>query len=236
MKIKKTYPRLNHTFSINIVSAMIMIALLSFVMSATAAADTEYRYLIKPGDKMAIMVWPYEDLTMEIQVRPDGMVSYPFIGEFKVEGLSAGEVGEKIAEAVKEYVHEPKVAVNLTQFRQPRIYVLGQVNKPGLYDIKKGDTVLDALSAAGGATKRASLKKVGLIRTTEENEKNKGKVTEVNIAALLGKGEIPEEFLLADGDIIYVPETNKPNWDKISTIVTSLYSTFAIDRIIREIH
>ena len=216
-----------------------LIAIALLVCAAVYAADeqdTNYRYLINPSDKLQIIIWPYNDLTMEVQVRPDGMISYPFIGEFKVEGMTAGELGEKITETIKEYVNEPKVAVNLIGFRQPRVYVLGQVNKPGQYDIRKGDTVLDAITAAGGPTKRATMQKIGLIRPTEEREKNKAKVTVVNLATLLGKGEIPPEFMLTDGDIIYVPETSKPNWEKIAPIVATLYQTFAIDDMLKRLY
>lgn len=216
---------------------IVFILLFSAIWASSVVAEeqkmNDFQYIIRPNDKLKIIVWPYKDLYMDVTVRPDGMISYPFMGEFKVDGMTAGELGEKIAEAVSEYVHEPKVAVNITEFRSPRVYVLGHVAKPGQYDIRKGDTVLDAIADAGGPAERAWTKKVGLIRAGEEVSKNKAKVTEVNFATLVGKGEIPEEYYLMDGDIIYVPETKKPNWDKIYKIVSAFYQTFMIDDIIR---
>ncbi|MEW5946634.1 MAG: polysaccharide biosynthesis/export family protein [bacterium] len=202
--------------------------------SAPAAGEPgEYRYLIQPGDRLELIVWPYDDLSLEIQVRPDGMISYPFMGEFKVEGMTAGELGEIVTREVKEYVHEPKVAVNLLQFRMPRVYVLGQVRNPGLYEIRKGDTIMDALAQAGGPSEKAWLSSVGLIRPSEQEKEGNAGVKEINVARLLGKGELPDEYLVTDGDIIYVPGTKKTDWGKVYTILSSIYYTFAIDDIIR---
>lgn len=213
----------------------LLILLTFWAVSAGAAEQKmdDFRYIIKPNDKLEITVWPYQDLYMDVTVRPDGMISYPFIGEIKVDGMTAGELGKEIADSVSEYVHEPKVAVNISEFRSPRVYVLGQVLKPGQYDIRKGDTILDAITNAGGPAERAWLSKVGLIRASEEVSKNKAKVVEVNVATLIGKGEIPEDYFLADGDIIYIPGTKKPNWTKIASIVSSIYQTFNIDDIAR---
>lgn len=217
--------------------AILSLTALLFLAAAAWAADSEtaseYRYLIQPSDQLEITVWPYEDLKLIAIVRPDGTISYPFVGELNVSGMSAGELGDRIAEAVSEYVHEPKVAVNISNFRMPRVYVLGQVKKPGQYDIRPGDNVLDAITRADGITDRAHSAKVGLIRVAEEVGENKAKVAEVNIANLLGKGDIPKDYLLQDGDIIYVPETKKPNWAKISQVVSSIYQTFSIDDVIR---
>lgn len=216
-----------------VIVSLILVAFWAVSAAAAGQKMDDFRYIIRPNDKLKIIVWPYKDLYMDMTVRPDGMISYPFIGEFKVDGMTAGELGEKLAESVSEYVHEPKVAVNIEEFRSPRVYVLGQVKNPGQYDIRKGDTILDAITDAGGPAERAWTKKVGLIRASEEIEENKAKVVEVNLANLLGKGEIPEEYFLADGDIIYIPETTKPNWDKISKIVSTFYQTFSIEDILR---
>jgi len=204
------------------------------------------KYLIQPYDILTITVWPYEELTLEATVRPDGMISYPMVGEMEVAGSTAGEVGEVITDALSVYVKAPKVSVNVRNIRMQRAFVLGEVQKPGLYEIRPGDNVMDLISKAGGPTRMAKKSEVGIIRPPEnidelrekqgelsdkDREVLEGDYVVVNLATMLGKGHFPPEYDVNDGDIVFVPRGGKQDWSKTSTIVNTIYNLFRIDDI-----
>lgn len=230
-----------------IVSALLLIP------GAARAAESG-TYLIQPEDELEVVVWPNEEMTMKITVRPDGKISYPIVGELKVEGMTIDQLQKIITENLSGYVMDPKVAVNVTSFRRARVFVLGEVKKPGVYDMRKGDTVMDALMQAGGATNMGKQSQVGVIRAPEtpvsaatetaqivgDNGSKppaagKAHVEIANIADLVGKGTIPSVFFLQDGDIIYVPRGNKVDWDKVTQQLDNIYRTFSILSIDRNL-
>lgn len=221
---------------------------------AAAMAESGKAYIIQPMDKLTIKVWPYDELSMEVQVRPDGRISYPMLGEIRVSGMSAGRVGEIVAKSLEEYMKSPRVAVNVENFRLERVFVLGAVKNPGMFDIRNGDTIFDVISRAGGFAENARKSKVGLIKAPGGNVRYPydfrlsgkggasggisvsptvtGDLVIINFAELLGKAEFPENCVLRDGDIIFVPKGRKIDWNNIYAGVTSLYRLFRLDDII----
>lgn len=203
---------------------------------------SENPYLIQPYDVLTINVWPYEDLNITASVRPDGTISYPFIGEVVVKGISSGQLGDIIATSLEPYMKAPKVAVNITNIRHERAYVLGEVKSPGQYEIRAGDTVLDLISRAGGFSEKAKKSDTGLIRApkiitdrsslgmNESVETNlEGELYHLNLATLLGEASFPAEYFVHDGDVIYVPAGKKVDWRKVTLTVSSLYQLFRLD-------
>lgn len=203
---------------------------------------TDNAYLIQPYDVLNIQVWPYEDLNLTATVRPDGTISYPFLGEVVVKGISAGQLGDVISRSLEPYMKGPKVAINITNIRHERAYVLGDVNKPGQYEIRAGDTVMDLVSKAGGFTERAKKSDVGLIRAPKSitdrsslgmNESIpsnvQGELFHLNLATLLGEGDFPAEYFVRDGDVLFIPSGKKVDWRKVALTVSSLYQVFRLD-------
>ena len=236
----------------------VFIAILFCTHMVIKAAETEKpdsEYLIQPEDILEITVWPDATMSSTITVRPDGMISYPFLGQIKAEGMTVDVLTTRIRDSLQGYINDPKVAVNITNFRHMRAFILGSVTKPGVYDIRKGDTIMDLITNAGGFTKEAKKSQVALIRPPEnlkaitDNSLSKAKnidvkgvsdeeimkyVTLVDVAELLGQGEFPNKnsYQVDDGDIIFVPAGKKMDWRKLYDVVSTLYFSFRLDEVI----
>lgn len=126
-------------------------------------------YVIGPQDVLDISVWKEPDLTRTVPVRPDGKISLPLLNDVQAGGLTPTQLATQITERLKKYVTDPQVTVIVTAINSQRIYVLGEVSRPGAYVLLPGMTVLQVLSSAGGFTQFANVKNIYLLR--EENGK-----------------------------------------------------------------
>ncbi len=110
-----------------------------------------------------------------------------------------------------------------------KIYVLGQVNRPGLYDLKDKTTVLQAISVAGGVTERGALRRTVVVRGDPQNPNR----VPINLSKLLDKGDLSADLVLEPGDCVLVPETKTPNLNKISQFVSTILNVFYLRRYAR---
>lgn len=176
-------------------------------------------YLLGPGDLLQIGVWGHEDLAATVEVRPDGKISFPLVGDLAAEGLSSSTLGTNLAQALAQYVKDPQVTVIVKEFRPLRVSVLGQVEHPGQYPLKNGSRLMDALAAAGGPKERAALQGVRIY--PGGNVSNQAR-SSLGKGGLLFEGDIKENPEIAEGDIVFVPETRSPDWAKIITYLTGI--------------
>jgi polysaccharide export outer membrane protein len=156
-------------------------------------------YRIHPGDVMAILVWNQPNLSGELRVRPDGMVSVPLVGDVAVEGLTPTACAAQIMSRLAGLVLEPKVTVNLRETRPPSVSVIGQVVDAGDYPLREGDTVLQVLARASGLTEFADPERIFVVRRRPE-------LLRVRFAystLVAGEGRALS-FKLRDGDIVVV--------------------------------
>ncbi|MGS2718000.1 polysaccharide biosynthesis/export family protein [Eionea flava] len=143
--------------------------------SGTVVADLPPAYSLGYGDVVSIRVYGEEDLTVETQLNDLGVISYPFLGELNVFGLTVTEIQEKIEIGLKDgYLVDPKVSVTVVTYR--RFYVNGEVRQPGGFAFLPGLTVRKAISLAGGFTPRASQGKIYIISDTEEGRSSPQRV------------------------------------------------------------
>lgn len=138
---------------------------------ATAAVDTSKDYRIGPDDVLNIWVFDQDDLTREVQVRPDGKITLPFVNDVVAAGKTTNELRAILTEGWKPYVQNPEVAVGVKQVRSARVSVLGAVRMPNIYELPTGATVLDMISKAQGFTDFANRGDIVLIRATGERIK-----------------------------------------------------------------
>ena len=103
------------------------------VCEAAETAVAEPSYLLGPEDVLKVAVWKDEQLTQETVVRPDGMITFPLIGDVSAAGRTAEDVRSEIARRLSKYLPNPHVTVAVLKVLSNRIYVLGRVNKPGEY-------------------------------------------------------------------------------------------------------
>lgn len=165
------------------------------------ASSTE-DYQIGAEDVVEVMVWKNEDLSRVVNVRPDGKISLPLIGDLQASGKTAEGLKDSIAEALKQYYKEPpQVSVIVQQVNSYAIYVLGQVQNQGRYVVKSGTTFLQALSLAGGFTPYASTGRIVLRRQRPDGQGEDAMRVRFK-DVVVGK---QQNILLKRGDTIYVP-------------------------------
>jgi len=145
-----------------------VVCLLLCVFSSVSVADLSPAYSLGYGDLVSIKVYGEDDLSVETQLNDLGVISFPFLGELEVFGLTVTEVQEKIELGLKEgYLVNPKVSVTVVTYR--RFYVNGEVRQPGGFAFLPGLTVRKAISLAGGFTARAAQSKIYIISDRTEN-------------------------------------------------------------------
>jgi len=189
-----------------LVLALILISL-SFLQIPKGCAATD-NYGLRAGDVISINLFGHPELSFpapgnidSIIIRPDGRFSYPFVGEILAEGLTPQQLAQYIFEQLAKYYVNPRVTVNVMKFSTERVYVLGQVNAPGLYELDKSRNLLDAIGSAKGWTKDAAKTKVFVIRKDQ-----KGEPTRVNLMELFKKGDVSKNIPLKEGDVVFLTE------------------------------
>ena len=162
-----------------------------------AAAPEVYR--IGPEDMLQISVWKNEAMSRTLPVRPDGKISLPLLSDVQAAGLTAIELREILTKKLAEYMPNPEVSVIVSEIRSFKVSVIGEVSRPGRYELRSWTTVLDVLALAGGFTQFAARTKIVILhpegRTMKRILFNYNKVA---------AGE-QENFYLRNGDIILVP-------------------------------
>ena len=171
-----------------------------------AATPVPKEFLLGPEDVLEVTVWRNQDLSRTVVIRPDGKVSLPLIGDVQASGLSTSQVADKIAARLTEFKENPVVTVTVKEVNSYYVYVLGEVTKPGKYQLKSHATVLQVVALASGFTLYASKNKIKVLRRLQDED---GKTREIRIPVryddlISGTGE-SRSFLLKTGDVIVVP-------------------------------
>lgn len=169
------------------------------VWAADAPAGPEY--LLGPEDVVSISVWKDEQLTKEVVVRPDGMVSFPLVGDVPAAGRTVEDLRLDIAKRIARFIPTAHVSVSLTKLLSYRIYVLGRVAKPGEFMVGHHTDVLQALSLAGGLTPFASENDIKIMRRTNGDEL----VFEFRYGDAKKGKDLKQNILLQRGDVVMVP-------------------------------
>ena len=177
-------------------------------MSSTTSSEEvqgeeeDHLSFIGAGDKINIQVYNEKELSGIYQVSPEGYITFPFIGEIKVDGLNIFTLATKISSKLKEgYLKEPNVTVLVEEFVSKRIFVLGQVKKAGSFPIRRRMSVIEAISLAGGFTNLADLSNVVVTRKGGDGREKR---FIVDIKSIVNGAK--ENFYLDAGDIVFVGE------------------------------
>ena len=174
---------------------------------STKTYEAPTGFLLGPEDELEITVWGNKDLTRATVIRPDGLISMPIIGDVQAAGLTADALAQRIAERLRQYLAtNPSVSVSVKTINSYSVYVLGEVTKPGKFQLKSYITVLQAISMAGGFTDYAKKNKLQILRVTQDGDHNRQEVRiPIRYDDLLsGRGE-PGNVVLHSGDTVVVP-------------------------------
>jgi len=169
--------------------------------------DAPTGFLLGPEDELEITVWKNLELSRVTTIRPDGLISMPLIGDIQAAGLTADALAQHIADRLKQYfATTPAVSVSVKTINSYSVYVLGEVAKPGKYQLKSYITVLQAISMAGGFTIYASKNNLQVLRVTENGDHKRKEIRiPLRYSDLVsGKGD-PGNIVLFSGDTLVVP-------------------------------
>lgn len=159
-------------------------------------------YVIGPDDVVMISVWKNETLSRTLPVRPDGKISMPLLHDVQAAGLTPMQLRDKLASSLAEFMPNPEVAVSVTEVRSYRVSVLGEVQSPGLLQLRSNTTILEALAMAGGFRDFASPSKIMIFRRDEKGQTQK---IRFNYNRAVSSASEQENILLKTGDVIVVP-------------------------------
>jgi polysaccharide export outer membrane protein len=183
--------------------AIVSIALCVHTAAAQQSSNRERGfgesdYRLGPEDVIEVFVWHENDLGVPSEVvRPDGKISLPLIGEIQASGKTQAQLESEVAQKLRQYVSEPQVTVIVKEVHSAKVSVLGEVRKPGVYQIKEKATILDAIALAEGFTEYAKRAHVILIRASANGDE---KHIELNVDDLVKRSK---------GDPIYVQPYDK---------------------------
>src|SRR3954470_310486 len=133
---------------------------------ATSVMAQDANYTVKPGDLLSVSVWKEPDLQRPALVRPDGSFSFPLVGEIDAKGKTVADLNKTMGQKLAKYISDPVVTVSIQEIKGNKVYVIGQVNKPGEFIMNPRVDVMQPLSMAGGTTPFASLGDIVVLRRT----------------------------------------------------------------------
>lgn len=158
-------------------------------------------YIIGADDVMKVDFWRDKDMSSEVTVRPDGKISLPLINEIQAAGLTPAQLRERIADEAKKYVEDPTVTVEVKAINSRRVYITGEIRKPGPYGISGSMTVLQLISIAGGLGDYARGDKITIVRA----ENGTQKAYRFNYKEVLNQKKLEQNIELKPGDTVAVP-------------------------------
>jgi polysaccharide export outer membrane protein len=171
-------------------------------MSISAArAQQPPDYKLHAGDAIEISVWKEMDLQRTLAIRPDGKFGFPLVGEVLAAGRSVVDVQNDITTRLKKYIPDPVVTVSVTGIEGNKIYVIGQVTKPGAIVMNPQVNVLQALSVAGGTTPYASVNDIIVVRSAGTRQQ----ILPFRYAEVSRGRNLEQNITLESGDVVVVP-------------------------------
>ena len=166
-----------------------------------AAPSAEAGYRLQPGDIIHVSVWREEGLDQDVMVRPDGGISFPFVGNLEAKGMTVDELASAISRKIERYIPGPVITVSVKEIVGNVIHVLGRVNKPGSFVVPGDVTVMQALAKAGGLTPYAERRDIKILRT----ENGKQRAIPFNYKQVEQGRALQQNIDLQAGDVVVVP-------------------------------
>lgn len=193
--------------NLNFLKIVFVCLLLSFCVVSVTEADNKKSsvnsksYLLGSEDVIEVLVWKEDAFSRVVIIRPDGKISLPVIGDVQAAGMATEELTEKITEKLKGFIDNPTVTVIVAQINSMKIYIQGEVARPGVYQLKSNTTVIQAISLAGGFSEWAKKNKIVIVRELN----GKSSRIPVNYEKIIWGKDISQSLILERGDTIIVP-------------------------------
>jgi len=160
-------------------------------------------YRIGVGDKLEIAVFGHDDLSKIVEVRSDGSINYPLIGDVQVKGMTVSEVDDQITKVLgKDFLVDPQVSVDVREYQSQWVTVIGEVRNPGRFMLRRNMRLIDVLAEAGGVTKEAGVE----ILVTRRTDAGDTRQILLDRERLLSQENEDANILLSHMDIVTVGE------------------------------
>jgi len=158
-------------------------------------------YVIGPDDQLSILFWREKDLSADVTVRPDGKITLPLINELQAAGLTPEQLRVVVTEHARRFVEDPNAVVVVRQINSRKVFITGEINKPGPYPLSGPTTVLQLIAMAGGLRDYADSKKIVIVRTVN------GKPVSLpfNYREVVQRKNLRQNIELEPGDTVIVP-------------------------------
>ena len=198
-------------FTRSVLVGMVLLALGSCSTPSTPPGTTEAAasyvsgdYKIGPEDVVEVIIWRNADLSKVVTVRPDGNISLPLVGDVRAVGMTAVDLAKDIKVRLKDYKNDPSVSVVVQQVNSYNVFVMGEVIKPGRFQLKSFTTALQAISLAGGFTQFAVKNKIFILRKLPGS----GAETRINVRYddIISGADTAQNIVLIPGDTVVVPQ------------------------------
>ena len=157
-------------------------------------------YTIGPEDVLSVVFWREPDMSAEVVVRPDGKISLPLLNDIDTLGLTPDQLRAQLTEHARKFVAEPNVSVVVKQIHSRKVFITGNVERPGPYGIGSPMTVLQLIAMAGGLREYADAKHIVITRT----ENGKSVSLPFNYDDISKGRNLQQNILLKPGDAVIV--------------------------------
>ena len=170
--------------------------------ASVVAAPVAPGYIIGTDDVLSILFWRDKDLsTPEVTVRPDGKVSLPLLNDVQAAGLTPEQLRDRLQEAARKYVEDPNPTVIVKEIKSRRVFITGQIDKPGPYPLNGSTTVLQLIAMAGGLKDFADGRNIAVLRAEDGQQVFHA----FNYRDLLKQKNLQQNIELKPGDTVVVP-------------------------------
>jgi polysaccharide export outer membrane protein len=171
----------------------------SVAVRATLSPPADY--VIGPEDVLGVLFWREEEMSGDVTVRPDGMITLPLLGDMAAAGLKPETLRERVAAAVDRYLTDARVTVVVREIRSRQIFITGQVATPGAYPLTGPRTVMQAIALAGGLGEWADSKNIAIMRVEQGVQRS----YRFNYKDVVKGRGLEQNIQLQPGDTIVVP-------------------------------
>ncbi len=176
---------------------------LATVLAILPAECDALDYIIGEGDVVKITVYGHNDLTTVERVSGNGMINFPLLGQLSVAGLAVSEISIRISSMLADgYIVYPQVSVFIEEFRSQKAVIMGEVVKPGLYELKGRTSFLELVSMAGGLTRDAG--DTAIVKRKSRRAKGEEEIATIDLVRLIEEGDTSLDVPVLEGDSIYV--------------------------------
>lgn len=212
-------------------SRIFFVLLAVILLPAMLSSQSPDPYRLQSGDEIQVQVFDLPELTATVRIPPDGRISLLLLDEIEATGRTVQQLRETIAAGYAKQYKNPRVSVSIRNYDNLKVYVTGNVNKPGALQLVKGLTAVQAVVQAGGLSENAKVDEAVILRRKQDGTPH---VIKLHVAQVLQNGQ--SDVALEQGDVVYIPRSDykvfvggevlRPGLVPMDTTLTAMAAVF----------